>query len=91
MKKYRFELQKAVNTPVCGISAQSGEHLADKIKRLKQLLSGENVGVVGGMVSAREHPEAKIYCLNFLAKKLVVSSVYSGWYNILIFDILCKC
>ena len=58
---------------MCGISSQSGAHLFDKIRRLQQLLSGATVEVVGGQVSIREHPEAQVYCLNFLAKKLVVS------------------
>ena len=62
---------------MCGISDQSGDHLIDKIKRLKQILSGGSVNVVGGTVSTREHPEAKLYCLNFLAKKLVVSNNYT--------------
>ena len=58
-----------------GISDQSGEHLMDKISRLKQLLTGGSVPIASGHVSSRDHPEAKAYCLNFMAKKLVVNAL----------------
>lgn len=69
-----------MNTPVCAISSQSGVHLAEQIKRLKELLVGHSVSVVGGTVSANDHPEAKLYCMNFLAKKLVVNLTLIDYY-----------
>ena len=74
MKKYRFDLQKAVSTPVNAISSQSGEHLRDKIMRLKRLLSGQQVEVTGRTLTTNSHPAAKLYCSNLLAKKIIVSS-----------------
>ena len=74
MKKYRFDLQKAVSTPVNAISSQSGEHLRDKIMRLKRLLSGQQVEVTGRTLTTNSHPAAKLYCSNLRAKKIVVSS-----------------
>ena len=72
-KKYRFDLQKAVSTPVNAISSQSGEHLHNIIMRLKRLLSGQPVEVTGRTLSTNLHPAAKLYCSNLLAKKIVVS------------------
>ena len=80
-KKYRFDLQKAVSTPVNAISAQSGEHLYDKIMRLRRLLSGQPVQVAGKTLNIKSHPAARLYCVNLLAKKIVVSTspqVYIG-------------
>ena len=80
-KKYRFDLQKAVSTPVNAISAQSGEHLYDKIMRLRRLLSGQPVQVAGKTLNIKSHPAARLYCVNLLAKKIVVSAssqVYIG-------------
>ena len=73
-KKYRFDLQKAVSTPVNAISAQSGEHLYDKIMRLRRLLSGQPVQVAGKTLNIKSHPAARLYCVNLLAKKIVVST-----------------
>ena len=74
-KKYRFDLQKAVSTPVNAISAQSGEHLYDKIMRLRKLLSGQPVQVAGKTLTINSHPAARLYCVNLLAKKIVVSTL----------------
>ena len=74
-KKYRFDLQKAVSTPVNAISAQSGEHLYDKIVRLRRLLSGQPVQVAGKTLNIKSHPAARLYCVNLLAKKIVVSTL----------------
>lgn len=71
-KKYRFELQKAINITVNSISANSGEGLIEKIGRLRTLIGGQSVDVMGKPVNTAEHPEAKLYCCNLLAKKLVV-------------------
>lgn len=82
LKKFRFDLQKAVSIPVNAISTQSGEHLMDKITRLRRLLSGQPVEVTGKSLSINQHPEAKLYCCNLLAKKLVVRNMY--------IDIICN-
>ena len=47
--------------------------MLQKINQIKQLLSGGVVVVSGKHVTVNEHPTAKLYCLNLLAKKLVVS------------------
>ena len=72
-KKYRFDLQKAVSTPINAISGQSGEHLMDKIRRLDCVLTGKRVRVTGRDVSASDHPQGRAYCFNLLAQKIVVS------------------
>ena len=74
VKKYRFDLQKAISTPVNAISSQSGQHLLDKIRRLQEVLSGRPVPVMGRQVSASSHPQGKAYCFNLLAQKIVVSA-----------------
>ena len=77
LKKYRFGLQKMINTPVNAISAESGEHLIDKITRLRKVLMGQQVEVTGRTLSVNQHPQAKLYCCNLLARKLLVrNSVY---------------
>ena len=60
MKQYRFDLQKAVTTPVNAISDQSPSHLLDKIQRLTKLLSGNSVQVTGKEVSANSHPAGQV-------------------------------
>ena len=72
-KKYRFDLQKAISTPINAISGQSGQHLRDKIHRLHAVLSGQRVQVTGRQVSVNDHPQGKVYCYNLLAQKIVVS------------------
>ena len=71
-KKYKFDLQKAISTPINAISGQSGEHLMDKIRRLSSVLSGRRVRVTGREVSACDHPQGRAYCFNLLARKIVV-------------------
>lgn len=71
MKKYRFDLQRAVNTPINAISAINGSHLHDKIQRLHTLLSGRPVEVSGKSVVATEAPEGLVFCQNLVAKMLV--------------------
>ncbi|KAH9515160.1 Nuclear pore complex nucleoporin component [Bulinus truncatus] len=71
MKKYRFDLQRAVNTPINAISGISGEHLLDKLKKLHLLLSGQKVEVSGKYVCVRDAPEAQLFCQNLIAKMLV--------------------
>lgn len=71
-KKYRFDLQKAVTTTINSISASSGESLIEKINRLQALIGGQSVDVMGKSVNVAQHPEARLYCCNLLAQKLVV-------------------
>ena len=72
LKKYRFDLQKAITMTVNSISANSGEDLRGKISRLQRLIRGDTIDVMGKSLSIRNHPSAKMYCCNLLAKKLVV-------------------
>ena len=73
IKKYRFDLQKAINITINSISANSGEVLIDKITKLRRLLGGQSVNVMGKAVDTSRHPQAKLYCCNLLAQKLVAS------------------
>nr|XP_006824341.1 PREDICTED: nucleoporin GLE1-like [Saccoglossus kowalevskii] len=45
LKKYRMDLQKAVNVTINTIANQSGSHLIEKVQRLHSLLSGRSVPV----------------------------------------------
>ena len=72
MKKVRFNLQRAVNTPINAISAISGSHLRDKLQRLHNLLTGQPVEVSGKSIVATEVPEGVAFCQNLVAKMLVV-------------------
>nr|SVE75786.1 EOG090X0755 [Daphnia hispanica] len=71
LKTLRFELQKAVLHPVNEISDQSGQHLQDKLDRLRSLLQGNAVHVGSRMVRATEHPGGLEYCTNLLARRMV--------------------
>lgn len=72
LKRYRFNLQKAVNT-IGSAASQSGGQILQKINQIKQLLSGGSVTISGKQVTVKDHPLARLYCINLLAKKLVVS------------------
>ena len=72
LKKYRFDLQKAVTSTVNAISPQSGEHLIEIISKLRRVLSGQYIEVTGRTLSVNLHPHARTYCCNLLAKKIVV-------------------
>lgn len=74
MKKFRFNCQKAVNTPVNAISAVSSAHLLDKFDKLSRLIAGAPVRSGDEQFSASEHPLGVQYCTMLLAKKFVVSS-----------------
>ena len=74
-KKYRFDLQKAISTPINAISGQSGQHLIDKIQRLNSVLAGKRVKVTGRQVSASDHPQGRAFCFHLLAQKIVVSAI----------------
>ncbi|RUS77866.1 hypothetical protein EGW08_014379 [Elysia chlorotica] len=71
MKQYRFDLQRAVNTPINAISGVDSHHLRDKLHRLVALLRGEEVKVSGRSVRADRTPEARLFCQNLVAKMLV--------------------
>merc|ERR1719319_442536 len=58
-KPYKFNLQKAVNTPLNSLSGVSPTHLQDKVDKLVSLLSGETVTVVDRQLSAASHPHAR--------------------------------
>ena len=60
LKQYKFDLHKAVTTPINAISDQSPRHLLDKIQRLAQLLSGQAVQMGGKQISIIKHPAAKV-------------------------------
>ena len=59
-KQYKFDLHKAVTTPINAISDQSPSHLLDKIQRLTKLLSGQSIQVGGKQISISKHPAAKV-------------------------------
>ncbi|CAH0400581.1 unnamed protein product [Chilo suppressalis] len=71
LKKFRFDCQKAVNTPVNALSSVSGSHMRDKYDKLSKLLKGERVQVLDTFVTATQHPQGLYYCTALLAKKIV--------------------
>lgn len=72
-KTFRFNCQKAVNTPVNAISAVNAQHMQDKYDKLAGLLAGNTVNTTGNaQFSAAEHPLGIQYCTLLLAKKFVV-------------------
>jgi len=75
LKKLKFDIQKAVNTPINAISAVSGEHLRDKLKRLLSLLAGQSVDVSGKSITVKTHDQAPLFCRNLIAKMIVVSII----------------
>ena len=72
-KKMRFDLQKAVNTPVNTISPVSSDHLRDKLFRLRALLKGETVEVTGKRVNPQGAPQGVLFCKNLVARMIAVS------------------
>lgn len=71
LKKFRFDCQKAVNTPVNALSSVSSYHIKDKYEKLYKLLKGERVQVLDVYVTATQHPQGLAYCTALLAKKIV--------------------
>lgn len=71
LKKFRFDCQKAVNTPVNALSSVSVLHMKDKYDKLSKLLKGERVQVLDIYVTATQHPQGLAYCTALLAKKIV--------------------
>lgn len=73
LKKFRFNCQKAMNTPVNSIASLSPEHLQDKFDKITQLLAGQQIYSSDISFSATEHPLGIQYCTMLLAKKFIVS------------------
>lgn len=71
LKKFKFDCQKAVNTPVNAISSLSGPHIKDKFQKLLDLLNGNKVLVGDAYITAAQHPQGKAYCTDLLARKIV--------------------
>lgn len=71
MKKFRFDCQKAVNTPVNALSSVSSTHMKDKYEKLYKLLKGESVQVLDIYFTVTQHPHGVAYCTALLAKKIV--------------------
>lgn len=59
-KSFRFELTKAINTPINAISDQSPQHLMDKIERLTKLLKGDAIEVGNKRISATGDPDGLV-------------------------------
>ncbi|XP_078611689.1 uncharacterized protein LOC144882047 [Branchiostoma floridae x Branchiostoma japonicum] len=75
LKKYAFDLQKAVNTPLNAISSHSASHVTDKLERLCRLLQGQQVEVSDKRVSTTSHPMATLYCKELLARKFMKQGI----------------
>eukprot|EP00118_Oscarella_pearsei_P005791 m.26583 g.26583 ORF g.26583 m.26583 type:complete len:706 (+) comp29407_c0_seq9:18-2135(+) len=71
-KQQKYDLQKAVSHPVNAISPQSAAHLRDKVTRLSNLLKGVDVEIAGKRINARSHENGQLFCLDYVAKKLVL-------------------
>jgi len=69
-KQFKFDLQKAVNTPLNSLSGVSSAHLQDKVDKLVTLLSGAQVTVGERTITVNQHPHAKSFCMGLAAKKL---------------------
>ncbi|KAF4523214.1 hypothetical protein B566_EDAN011751 [Ephemera danica] len=71
LKKFKFQCQMAVTTPLNAISAVSASHLRDKLKRLQSLLKGQPVELSNARVAASAHPLGILFCTNLLAQRIV--------------------
>nr|CAG4650187.1 EOG090X0755 [Sida crystallina] len=71
LKQFKFDCQKAVNTPVNAISPVSASHLRDKLDKLRNLLSGNSVEVGDRRFSATQQPGGLEYVADLLARKFV--------------------
>ena len=66
-KTYRFDLTKAINTPINAISDHSPHHLMDKIERLTKLLNGEMTRVGNKNISCKDQPEGLVRGISIFA------------------------
>lgn len=71
-KQFKFDCKKAVNIPVNALSGLNSEHILDKYNRLLGLLKGQNVIVSNKTINASKHPQGIAFCMDLLAKKLVL-------------------
>jgi len=71
LKKYCFDLKKAINTPINTISSQSGAHLREKLTRLTAVLAGQHVEVGNHRVSAAENVVGIPFVKDLFAGKIV--------------------
>ena len=73
MKQFRFDCKKAINTPVNAITARSSADVRDKYEKLRLLLSGGEVEVVGDrrLCAATGHPQGLAYVRYLAAKQFV--------------------
>ena len=69
--QFRFACNKAVSTPINAINANSSAHLKDKVDRLKDLMSGNQVTVGDNQFSASSHYLGIEFCKQLIAKKFV--------------------
>lgn len=74
-KKFRFNCQKSLNTPVNSIAAVSAMHLQDKFEKISHLLAGNHVSIGDFHFNASEHPLGIKYCTFLLAKKFIVRNI----------------
>ncbi|KAG8192692.1 hypothetical protein JTE90_009718 [Oedothorax gibbosus] len=68
-KKFRFELQKAINTPINSLSSNSGSQIKSKIVKLLTILSGNVPELRGRDMS--DNSVAYNFCANLIAKQFV--------------------
>jgi len=68
LKQLKFDLMKAVSTPVNSISEES---ILDKIQHLNKFLSGSSIQAGSKQISMGLHEAAPGYCKEQLAKKFV--------------------
>ena len=70
-KKVKSELTLAISTSLNAISAQTTEHLNDKLAKLTHLLAGRLVAFKDAQICAANHPAGIKFCMGMLAKKIV--------------------
>ncbi|XP_017781545.1 PREDICTED: nucleoporin GLE1 [Nicrophorus vespilloides] len=71
-KTLKFDLKKAINTPVNSISDVSCHHLTDKYNKLNALLSGQPIQMGDSNIIATRHPQGIAFAMDLLAKKFVL-------------------
>ncbi|KAL1513116.1 hypothetical protein ABEB36_002578 [Hypothenemus hampei] len=72
LKTFKFDLKKAVNIPVNSLSGVNANHILDKFVKLHRLLTGQTVVIAGKQINAAQHPQGITFCMDLLAKKLVL-------------------
>ena len=61
---------------VGAVASQTGSQLLHIVQQIKRLLSGDIIEVSGKRVTVKDHPLARDYCVNLLARKIVVRYMY---------------